>query len=118
MKRAAIWLFVILIPVIALLLMGTAETCEKLTAPASITVSNAGSADVNGTYTRGPDINGKPSWTNGSYNLKWCSTYNDWELQDLLGSIYYYNGNGSLPAKSADDWTPLAGLAPSPGLSY
>ena len=102
MKRITVWLFVLLIPVIALIIMGTAETCEKLTTPETITVSNAGNPEVNGTYTRASDINGKPSWSKDStFHIRWCDICGQWEIQDEYGA--------PVPGFSIDDSQTLIG---------
>ena len=104
MKRSIMWLFVILIPIIAMMFiaMGGGGSCTlaqppaESTVPDTITVSGAGSAGVDGTYSRGSDIGLMPSWSNGTYTILWCSSCSivfrgvleDSTPKDTLGSRY------------------------------
>ena len=103
MKRSIMWLFVILIPIIAMMFiaMGGEQGCSlaqpppESDIPDTITVSGAGTGAVNGTYT-----------------LQWCSSCGRWEIQDSGSTEFYADGLGSLPDKTG--WFVASAGSPDP----
>jgi len=48
----------------------------------NLTATGAGEASINGTWVKGSDVDGKPSWTKGSDVLRWVSGDDQWLVID------------------------------------
>ena len=80
----------------------------------TITVSGAGTAAVNGTYTYGGISGGKPYFTYGVYRVEWI--YGEWEIRNPTTDFIYYYGamSGSTPLGT---WYRDMGSNPVPTVS-
>ena len=82
------------------------------------TVSGAGSSEVNGTYARNGDNNGKPRYTyNTNYDLIYASIGSKWVItygndQDWMHAYYYTDDAGETPPSTG--WTASNGTPPAP----
>jgi len=104
----------------------TVLTLSELTeVPDTIVVSGAGTSDINQTYVRGSDDNGKPNWqgvTDDAVFLGWNDLTLTWEFyQSFIGSWYTIQSDTPLPPKSGWEISvPLgdSGTLPVPTLDY
>lgn len=97
-------------------------TAGLASAQNTITVSGAGTAGANGTYTYAGMSNSRPYYTNGSYTLEYRYDINYWD--DYVWMIYsssstnylYYKYSGSsTPVLST--WGYYNGISPAPTIS-
>jgi hypothetical protein len=100
--------------VVLLLLATLAFSLAAYAAYENILVSGAGYAPTNGTYVRGGDAYGKPTYMlGGAYRITWMGS---WYLGDFVGGTYYQN-NSSAAEPPFDGWVSYSGYAPAPTLS-
>lgn len=107
LKRHACTVVLFLLAALALSLAASAA-CEN------ILVSGAGYAPANGTYVRGGDAYGKPTYDlGGAYRITWMGM---WYLADYVGETYYRN-DSSADEPPSTGWVSYSGYAPAPILS-
>ena len=86
------------------------------TVTGTVTVSGAGTSEVNGTYTFFTDAFGKPSYTKGSgYFIAFDDFYGYWEIYLSGVEQYYYSTDNVATPDLVTTWTVgAAGIAPVP----
>ena len=93
--------------------------------PDTITVDGADTSDINQTYTRVSDYNGRARWqgvTDDGVYLVWNDLTETWEFdQSFIGSWYTVQSNATLPPKfgwEVNDDLGDSGTLPAPSLNY
>ncbi|NQT26130.1 T9SS type A sorting domain-containing protein [candidate division KSB1 bacterium] len=91
----------------------------------TVTVSSAGTAEVDGVYTYGGDNHGKPYYVKAPYYIAWLifneygTDYVGWHILELNPVFYYYN-SADTPNPPISGWTVSVegtASAPAPTLS-
>lgn len=101
----------LLLAALVLLMLGFSNNIIAQT----ITVSGAGTTDVNGTYTKQAYLyDGKPQYLKDPYKIVWFTAYSRWFINDFYaGTVYYMNwANTTNPPNG--DWVVSNIYAPSP----
>lgn len=103
-----------------IIVLMTFVVSTHLFAQRTITVTGAGSNEVNKTYTEMGVADGKPLFLTSLpplMEIRWLSGGNQWVIQSPdLGTIYYINTQDTdLPPRN--NWILLMGLPPEPTLS-
>jgi hypothetical protein len=89
--------------------LAASAACEN------ILVSGAGYAPANGTYVRGGDSYGKPTYDlGGAYRISWMGM---WYLADYVGGTYYHNDSSANEPPSSGWVSLLPAYNPAPTLS-
>jgi phage gp46-like protein len=86
--------------------------------PENITVTGAGSTDMNGVYSYNGDINGRPSWQMAATPFPAIIDYNNgagWQIRQFT-NIYENLSSDQLPPKTG--WSRTTAADPAPTLNY
>jgi len=90
--------------------------------PIIITVTEAGSTDVNGTYSPAAEVNGFPSWQHDTrpHITIAVSGGNGWEFLWYGSDVFYETQPPAtdMPPKDPADWFFVVGAEPSPRLEF
>jgi hypothetical protein len=101
--------------VVLLLLAALAFSLAASAACENILVSGAGYAPTNGTYLRGGEAYGKPTYELGAnYRITWMGK---WYLSDFVGGTYYQNDSSANEPPSSGWVSLLPAYNPAPTLS-
>ena len=101
--------------VVLLVLATLAFSLAASAACENILVSGAGYAPANGTYVRGGDAYGKPTYDlGGTYRITWMGK---WYLSDFVGGTYYQNDSSASEPPSSGWVSLLPAYNPAPTLS-
>jgi hypothetical protein len=85
------------------------------TVTGTVTVSGAGTSEVNGTYAYWLDLEGKPVYTKGGgYNIWWDTVILGWSIYLDTGVDYYTSTDDVATPDLVTTWTVSAGSLPLP----
>ena len=83
--------------------------------PVAITVSGAGSANVNGTYVKTGITNARSNYVFGTITLQWNAGSGWWEFYDSVGPTTWYVGTNDVTTpEQVVLWSAIIGNAPIP----